>query len=115
MTRTSKMTLVSLLAVEVVGFSVSAVTPAQARSGLGLARPTMQFMMNNGAKFHGNTRGKTVIQFVCQPGLSCYEEQEPQTPHAEPGTFWRLISICDYLDGTGISCVNDGNNVDDNN
>ena len=42
MTRTSKMTLVSLLAVAVVGFSVSAVTPAQARGGLGLARPTMQ-------------------------------------------------------------------------
>ena len=56
MTRTSKMALVSLLAVAVVGFSVSAVNPAHARSGSGNASPTLKFMMKNGAKLSVNTQ-----------------------------------------------------------
>ncbi len=54
MTRTSRMPLVSLLAVAVVGFSVSAVTPAH--SGPAAARPTVKFMMKNGAKLSVNTQ-----------------------------------------------------------
>ncbi len=67
MTRTSKMTLTSLLAIAVVGFSVSAVTPAQARSGLGPARPTIQFMMKNGSQFHANTRQEATKQLAKDP------------------------------------------------
>ena len=67
MTRTSNMALVSLLAVAVVGFSVSAVTPAQARSGLGPARPTIQFMMKNGSQFHANTRQEATKQLAKDP------------------------------------------------
>ncbi len=67
MIRTSKMALVSLLAVAVVGFSVSAVTPAQARSGLGPARPTIQFMMKNGSQFHANTRQEATKQLAKDP------------------------------------------------
>ncbi len=67
MTRTSKMALVSLVAVAVVGFSVSAVTPAQARSGLGPARPTIQFMMKNGSQFHANTRQEATKQLAKDP------------------------------------------------
>ncbi len=113
MTRTSKMALVSLLAVAVVGFSVSAVTPAQARSGLGPARPTSQFMMNNGSQFHANTRGETRIQYSCALGGYCHKPAETYSVHAEPGTFWHAISICDYLEGTGISCVGDPTYSDD--
>jgi len=67
MTRTSKMALVSLVAVAVVGFSISAVTPAQARSGLGPARPTIQFMMKNGSQFHANTRQEATKQLAKDP------------------------------------------------
>ena len=67
MTRTSKMALVSLVAVAVVGFSVSAVTPAQARGGLGPARPTIQFMMKNGSQFHANTRQEATKQLAKDP------------------------------------------------
>ncbi len=56
MIRTSKMALVSLLAVAVVGFSVSAVNPAHARSGSVHSSPTLKFMMKNGAKFSVNTQ-----------------------------------------------------------
>ncbi len=70
MTRTSKMALVSLVAVAVVGFSVSAVTPAQARSGLGAARPTSQFMMKNGSQFHANTRQEATKQLAKDPAAS---------------------------------------------
>ncbi len=70
MIRTSKMALVSLLAVAVVGFSVSAVTPAYARSGLGAARPTSQFMMKNGSQFHANTRQEATKQLAKGPAAS---------------------------------------------
>ncbi len=70
MTRTSKMALLSLAAVAVVGFSVSAVTPAQARSGLGAARPTSQFMMKNGSQFHANTRQEATKQLAKDPAAS---------------------------------------------
>ena len=56
MIRTSKMALLSLLAVAVVGFSISAVNPAHARSGSGNASPTLKFMMKNGAKLSVNTQ-----------------------------------------------------------
>ena len=56
MTRTSKMALLSLAAVAVVAFSVSAVNPAHARSGGGNASPTLKFMMKNGAKLSVNTQ-----------------------------------------------------------
>ncbi len=69
MTRTSKMALVSLIAVAVVGFSVSAVTPAQARGGLGPARPTIQFMMKNGSQFHANTRQEATKQLAKDPAV----------------------------------------------
>ncbi len=70
MTRTSKMALLSLAAVAVVGFSVSAVTPAQARSGLGAARPTSQFLMKNGSQFHANTRQEATKQLAKDPAAS---------------------------------------------
>ena len=49
-------TALSVLGIAVVGLSLTAVTPAHARSGLGAARPTSQFMMKNGSQFHANTR-----------------------------------------------------------
>ena len=65
MTRTSRMPLVSLLAVAVVGFSVSAVTPAH--SGPAAARPTVKFMMKNGSQFHANTRQEATKQLAKDP------------------------------------------------
>ncbi len=69
MTRTSKMALVSLLAVAVVGFSVSAVTPAQARSGDNADSATIQFMMKNGSQFHANTRQEATKQLAKDPAV----------------------------------------------
>ncbi len=65
MTLTSKMTLTSLLAIAVVGFSVSAVTPAH--SGPAAARPTVKFMMKNGSQFHANTRQEATKQLAKDP------------------------------------------------
>ena len=111
MTLTSKMTLTSLLAIAVVGFSVSAVTPAY--SGPAAARPTVKFMMKNGSQFADNTRGETRIQYSCELGGYCHKPAETYSVHAEPGTFLHAISICDYLEGTGISCVGDPTYSDD--
>ncbi len=69
MTRTSKMALLSLAAVAMVGFSVSAVTPAYAKSGLGPARPTIQCMMKNGSQFHANTRQEATKQLAKDPAV----------------------------------------------
>ncbi len=67
MTLTSKMTLTSLLAIAVVGFSVSAVTPAH--SGPAAARPTVKFMMKNGSQFHANTRQEATKQLATGPAV----------------------------------------------
>jgi hypothetical protein len=106
------MALISLAAVAVVAFSVSAVTPAQARSGL-TGRPTTLFMMKVGSQFNDNTRGETRIQYSCALGGYCHKPAETYSVHAEPGTFWHAISICDHLEGTGISCVGDPTYSDD--
>ena len=55
MTRTSKMALSSLVAVAAAAISGAVGSPAYAKSGLGTARPTIQFMMKNGVKFTTNT------------------------------------------------------------
>ena len=54
----------------VVGLSLTAVTPAHARSGLGAARPTIQFMMKNGSQFHANTRQEATKQLAKDPAAS---------------------------------------------
>ncbi len=71
MTRTSNMALVSLLAVAVVAISGAIGSPAYAKSGLGPARPTIQFMMKNGSQFHANTRQEATKQLA--KGLRVYE------------------------------------------
>ena len=67
MTRTSNMALVSLLAVAVVAISGAIGSPAYAKSGLGPARPTIQFMMKNGSQFHANTRQEATKQLAKDP------------------------------------------------
>ncbi len=69
MTRTSKMALLSLAAVAVVAFSGAVDSPAYARSGLGAARPTIQFMMKNGSKLHANTRQEATKQLAEDPAV----------------------------------------------
>ena len=113
MTRTSKMALLSLVAVATVAISGAVGSPAYARSGPGPDRPTIQFMMNNGSQFNENTRGETRIQYTCALGGYCYIPAEPYNVHHEPGTFLHAISICDYLEGAGISCVGDPTYTDD--
>ncbi len=70
MTRISKMALVSLLAVVVVAISGAIGSPAYAKSGLGPARPTIQFMMKNGSQFHANTRQEATKQLAKDPAAS---------------------------------------------
>ncbi len=69
MTRTSNMALVSLLAVAVVAISGAIGSPAYAKSGLGPARPTIQFMMTNGSQFHENTRQEATKQLAKDPAV----------------------------------------------
>ena len=110
MNKYSTRTLLSSLVMATAVLSAGPVTTAQARSGDYFDSPLYQ-----------NHRGDLIrLQESLKPKYRCdwSNGRCPNPPPAvypttEPGSFWRLISICEYLEG--VSCYLDPYDVDDNN
>ena len=102
--------LLSSLAVATAILSTVPATTAQARGGDYFDSPLYQ-----------NHKGGLIrLQESLKPKYRCdwSNGRCPNPPPAvypttEPGSFWRLISICEYLEG--VSCFLDPYDVDDNN
>ncbi len=110
MIKSSTRTLLSSLAVATAILSTVPVTTAQARSGDD--RDSRLYQNHNGDLLRLLERRS--IKYHCNSSDGrCPNPPSPVRPTAEPGSFWRLISICDYLEG--VSCVLDPYVVDDNN
>ena len=110
MIKSSTRTLLSSLAVATAILSTVPVTTAQARGGDQFDSPLYQNHKGGLIRLQESLRPK----YHCNGSDGrCPNPPSPVRPTAEPGSFWRLISICDYLEG--VSCVLDPYVVDDNN
>jgi hypothetical protein len=98
---TTRLTLSALCAAILFALSLSATTPALARGGGWMVHQTTKFMMKNGARFHMNTR-KEALARQQQGQLASTGEGGEQAE--DPGWFIELISICDHLKDTEITC-----------
>ncbi len=101
MLRTSKITLVSLVAAGAVALSLAAMTPADARGGGGRTKLTTKFLMENGAQFNMNTRAEALARQQ-QGQLASAGDEDKQAENR--GWVIDLISICDHLKDTEITC-----------
>lgn len=101
MTSTTRLTLSALSAAILVALSLSATTPAFARGGGWMAHQTTKFMMKNGARYNMNTRTEALVKQQ-QEQLASAGEDDKQAD--SPGWFIELISICDHLNVTEITC-----------
>jgi len=81
-----------------VTLSLSATTPALARDGGGMIHQSTKFMMNNGARLNMNT----FTEASAKQQLATADAGETQAE--SPGWFIELISICDHLKESGVSC-----------
>ncbi len=100
MLRTSKITLVSLVAAGAVALSLAAMTPADARGGGGRTKLTTKFLMENGAQFNMNTREEALARQRGQLASAGDEDKQAENR----GWVIDLISICDHLRDTGVTC-----------
>ena len=101
MMSTSRLTLSALCAALLVTLSLTAATPAQARGGAWMVHQTTKFMMKNGSRYAMNTRAEALARQK-QEQLAAADEDGERAE--DPGWFIELISICDHLKDTGITC-----------
>ncbi len=101
MLRTPKITLVSLAAAGAVALSLAAMTPAHARGGGYYAHLQTHFLMKNGAHLSINTR-EEALAGQQQEQLATAGEDDKQAENR--GWVIDLISICDHLKDTGVTC-----------
>ncbi len=101
MTSTSRLTLSALCAAVLVTLSLSAaMTPAHARGGGYYAHLQTHFLMKNGARLSINTREEALARQRGQLASAGEEDKQAENP----GWFIDLISICDHLKDTGVTC-----------
>ena len=102
--------LLSSLAVATAILSTVPATTAQARGGDYFDSPLYQNHKGDLVRLQDSLRPR----YHCNSSDGrCPNPPEPVYPTAEPGSFWRLISICDYAGE--VSCFLDPYVVDDNN
>jgi hypothetical protein len=111
MTESSTNSLPSAVVLAAVIVSTIGVATAEARGGGAFA--TYGYQKRNAAALEMQAQKRK--QSACVDGGRCVTQPPVVVPHAEPGTFWRLVSPCDWLEGTGVSCFLDPYEVDDNN
>ena len=100
MPRTLKLTVLSLAAAGAVVLSLAAMTPADARDGGGRTHLTTKFVMANGARFNMNTLAEARARQQTQAASAGEERKQAE----DRGWLIDLISICDHLKDTGVSC-----------
>ena len=111
MIKFSTRTLLSSLVVATAVLSAGPVTTAQARSSDYFERPMYQ--NHNGDLLRLLERRSTKYGCNSNNGI-CPNPGPPRIYYkSEPGSFWRLIDICEYL--KGLSCFIDTYQPDDNN
>ena len=98
MSRTSRGSISALCAAVLVMLSLSAAAPAFARDGGWMVHPTTKFMMNNGSRFNMNS----LKEAKAKQQLATAEADDGQAEI--PGWFIELVSICDHLKESGVTC-----------
>ena len=101
MTSTLRLALSALCAAVLVALSLSATTPALARGGGYYAHLQTHFLMKNGARLSINTREEALARQQ-QEQLATAGEDDKQAENR--GWVIDLISICDHLKDTGVTC-----------
>lgn len=96
--RTSRLTISALCTAVLVTLSLSTATPAVARDGGWMVHQSTIFMMNNGARLNMNT----LKEARARQQLATAEADDRQREN--PGWFIELISICDHLKDSGVTC-----------
>ncbi len=110
MIKSSTRTLLSSLVVATAVLSTVPVTTAQARSGD--YRDTPLYQNHQGDLIRLQESRSTKYRCDWNNGW-CPNPGPPRINYTtEPGSFWRLIDICEYLEG--VSCFIDTYDVDDN-
>ncbi len=110
MIKSSTRTLLSSLVVATAVLSAGPVTTAQARSGDYRDSPLYQ---NHKGDLLRLLESRSTKYRCDWSNGRCPNPPPPVYPTTEPGSFWRLISICEHLEG--VSCFLDPYDVDDNN
>lgn len=98
MSQTSRASISALCAAVLVMLSLSAAVPAFARDGGWMIHQSTKFMMNNGSRFNMNT----LKEARAKQQLATAEPDDRQVE--DPGWLIELISICDHLKDSGVTC-----------
>ncbi len=108
MIKSSTRTLLSSLVVATAVLSAVPVTTAQARD----FRDSPIYKTHQGYLLRLQESRRTKYQCNWNNGI-CPNPEPPRIyPTTEPGSFWRLVDVCEYLEG--VSCYIDTYEVDDN-